>query len=438
VQNRWVFGAGLVAWTIATLVAWLSRVPLGHDESQYAIAAADLIAGGPQRWLYVSQGTALLGIPGTLAGGSELAIRFVPALLSFAFVLGAAKLARDVTTPTTAAWIVGVLAASLGIVRRSTVLLSDMPAAAALLIGTALLVTEVTREDGPRWRVVHVAPVFAAAFYIRYGSALPIAIVGIVCAIGGWRGVAKHPARIAATLALFVLLLVPHMIVAQSTTGSPLGLLALSTTTITERTTGSGLVGYLTANPLRWYGLVTTPLLLLGTFSIAQLRERRLVMIWVIAIATVIALGITALAQARYLYFSLVLLAMLGIEVVRRVATKRLAIACALAVLVSWGLAVRTIARSARPSPTVAFVMTAAARIEADAHGRPCRLYSSVMQAMWYGRRCPPTYQVLPEHLGEAHTYVIVTPGVDAAAFPGNHVVLHEDRGLMLLRLDPR
>src|SRR5262245_56258961 len=102
VRDRWIFGAGLAAWAIAALVAWIAQAPLGHDESQYAIAAADLIAGRPQRWLYVSQGTAVLGIPGNLAGGSELAIRATPMLLSIAFVLAAFQLARSTTNTTTA------------------------------------------------------------------------------------------------------------------------------------------------------------------------------------------------------------------------------------------------------------------------------------------------------------------------------------------------
>ncbi|MBA3500443.1 MAG: glycosyltransferase family 39 protein, partial [Deltaproteobacteria bacterium] len=338
-SNRWVLCAGLLGWTIIAVVTLIAAVPLGHDESQYVIAGSDLLAGRPARWLYLSQGTTLIAVPGILAGGSELALRVLPMLLGFGFIAAAYFLARTTTTPATAAWLVPVLAASFGIVKRNTELLSDMPAAAALLAGAALLVTELVREGGPRRRMVLAGVAFAAAMYLRYGSALPIAIIGVVSAIGGWRGVTRRPLLVAATLGVFVALLTPHMLFAYAKTGSPFGIITFSTDMI-QTVSEPGLVTYLTSPPLRWYGIVTAPLLVLGLVSIIWLRDRRLVMLWVMAIASVIGLGLTALAQSRYIYFSQVVLLVLGVELVRQFVSerKRLVLACGVIVLASWGV----------------------------------------------------------------------------------------------------
>jgi hypothetical protein len=432
VSNRWVLGAGVAGWTIIAIVTWLAAVPLGHDESQYVIAGADLLAGRETRWLYLSQGTTALAVPGILAGGSDLALRVLPAVLGFGFLATAYFLAR--TVGAAPPWIVAVLAASFGIVKRSTDLLSDMPAAAALLAGTALLL-ELLRDDGPRRRIVLAGACFAAAVYLRYGSALPIAIIGAVAAIGGWRGIRRRPGLVAATLGVFVVVLAPHMLFAYAKTGSPLGIITFSTDMI-QTVSEPGLVTYLTSPPLRWYGIVTTPLLVLGLVSIIWLRERRFVMLWVIAVACVIGLGLTALAQARYIYFSQVLLLVLGIELVRRFVTRRLAYACAAIVVASWAMALLWAYRDAR-RPTPAHFVVKASR----AMHPPCKVLGTMVQLLWYSP-CEPVHDVYLEAVqpGKPPHYVVITPAqfpLDRQAIPGKQTVLLEERGMTLLRVDP-
>src|SRR5688572_28308984 len=105
---------------------------MGHDESQYAIAARDALAGDAPRWFYLSRGMTVVAAPGLWLGASELALRFVPLLLGVGFVLATWTLARRVVGATAAAWALVVLAGTRCVVRWSTELLSDVPAAACL------------------------------------------------------------------------------------------------------------------------------------------------------------------------------------------------------------------------------------------------------------------------------------------------------------------
>src|SRR5262249_10344985 len=153
----------------------------------------------------------------------ELALRLLPTVLGIGFVLAAAWLARGVVGGAAAAWAVAALAGSFQLVRRSSELLSDLPAAACLLAGTALVVGGLAREAGPPRRLVLAAPWLAAAFYIRYGSLLAIAAIGGAALAVGWRAALRRPWIALTTIGLFALLLVPHLVASQAVTGSPLG-----------------------------------------------------------------------------------------------------------------------------------------------------------------------------------------------------------------------
>src|SRR5215207_4042871 len=107
---RLVLAIGLTAWIAGAVAIWLSAPPLGHDESQYAISAKDLLAGEPERLFNLSKGMTFVALPGVLAGGSELALRFVPLLLGVGFVLAAWQVARRAFGEATAAWTVVALA----------------------------------------------------------------------------------------------------------------------------------------------------------------------------------------------------------------------------------------------------------------------------------------------------------------------------------------
>ncbi|MBL9013716.1 MAG: glycosyltransferase family 39 protein, partial [Myxococcales bacterium] len=188
---RLIAAAGLVAWIASAAIVWLGGSPLGHDEAQYVLDARDWLAGAEPRWFYLSSGMRYVTAVGLQLGGGEVALRFPTFVLGIAFVLTAAALAWRIYGPMTAAWVIGVLAGLRCVMQLSAELLSDLPATAFLLAGTLVLADEILRrDDGPRWRVIGAAPLFAAALYLRYASCVPIAIVGVAVAALGWRRIA--------------------------------------------------------------------------------------------------------------------------------------------------------------------------------------------------------------------------------------------------------
>jgi 4-amino-4-deoxy-L-arabinose transferase-like glycosyltransferase len=281
---RLVLAAGLALWLGSALLLWLQRPPLGHDEAQYALAFQGMLRGGPLRWIYLSKGMHAVVAPGVWLGGDELALRALPLVCGVGFALAAAHLAWRVFGATTAGWTLLVLATAKPLVRRSVDLLSDFPSAALLLLGTTIVLCEVigggrrgvggegqagagagdggAGETGPSWRLVWAAPVFAAAFYLRYASCVPVAIVGGVALLFGWRGVRRRPGPVVAAVALLAALLVPHLVDSAAITGSPLGVLLESQRV--PQAEVSGLRTYLTSNPLSFYGFAVTPVLVLG------------------------------------------------------------------------------------------------------------------------------------------------------------------------------
>ncbi|HRC54941.1 MAG TPA: sulfite exporter TauE/SafE family protein [Kofleriaceae bacterium] len=273
--STWVFALGVAVWVVSGVIWWLSAAPLGHDEAQYAMAFQHLLSGEPPRWVYLSKGMHAVAGPGVLLGGGELALRVAPLLCGLGFLLAAAHLAWRVFGATTAAWTVVVLASAKPVVRRSVELLSDFPSTAALLAGTTVVVMEVvqpSRPTGPSWRLLWAAPLFAAAFYLRYGSCVPIAIVGVAALVAGWRAV-RRPVPVAAAAVLLALLLLPHFWDSLATLGSPLAVLLESQRV--PQAEVSGLRTYLTSDPVAFYGRAVAPLLVLGALLPGWLALRR-------------------------------------------------------------------------------------------------------------------------------------------------------------------
>jgi hypothetical protein len=453
VSTRLVLVAGLVAWTACAVIVWLGAAPLGHDEAQYAIAAKDVIVGNPPRWFYLSKGMNAVALPGALAGGSERALRVVPLVLGIVFALAVAHLAWRTVGARAAAWVVCVLAGMRAFTTQSSELLSDLPAATFLVLGTTPLVCEALREDGPRWRVMVAAPMFAAAFYLRYASCVPIAIAGLVVVAVGWRGVAKRPMPIVATGVLFLVLLVPHFLSAIDAIGSPFGIL-LESQAVTEQWFGQGLLEYVTVNPFVFYGLLAPVVLIAGLLSLRRGVDRRAIALWVIAIASIIGIGLTTHARARYIIYPLALLAILGTaEILRRLdalAPKIRRIVgpvLGVAVAVTWILVMRAQMRIAdHRRTTMAATVSASRAIREDVAGRRCRVLAAHNTQLEHYTGCWGNMDIgLPGVSSDPRVYVVDDRSKhwaavwrpDLASLPGKPVVVLEGPAVTVYRLDP-
>ncbi|HEY5933681.1 MAG TPA: glycosyltransferase family 39 protein [Kofleriaceae bacterium] len=452
-RTRLVLIAGLVAWTACAVILWLGAAPLGHDEAQYAIAAQDLIAGTPPRWFYLSKGMNVVALPGALAGGSERALRVVPLVLAIVFALAVAHLAWRTVGARAAAWVVCVLAGMRAFTTQSSELLSDLPAATFLVLGTTPLVCEVLREDGPRWRVIIVGPLFAAAFYLRYASCVPIAIAGLVVVGVGWRGIARRPLPIVATGALFLGLLVPHFLAAMDAIGSPFGIL-LESQAVTEQWVGQGLLEYVTVNPLVFYGLLAPVVLIAGLLSLRRGADRRAIALWLIGVASIVGIGLTTHARARYIFYPLALLAILGTaEILRRLDAlaphirRIVGPVLAAAVAVTWILVVRVQMRIPdHRRTTMAATLSASRVIRDDVAGRRCRVLAAHNTQLEHYTGCWGNMDAdLTGVASNLRVYVVDDRSKhwaavwhpDLATLPGKRQVLLESPAVTVYRLDP-
>jgi hypothetical protein len=377
---------GFAAWTANALVRWISSTPLMHDEAQYALDARDLLQGEASRWIYTSPGMQAIAVPGVIAGGDERALRLLPVLLGIGFLIAAWYTARRWFGATTAAWTVAVLGSAPQLLRASASLLSDLPSTACLLAAVAVIFSELAREDGPRRRLLFVAPLCAAAFYVRYGSCVPIAIIAVATLAFGARAIVRHPRLPLLTAGALVLLLVPHAISAMRATGSPLGVILLSAGVPRP---GDGVIGYL-ADPLVAYGWLVAPVMLIGAVVIQ--RNRTSLAMQVIAIAHIVALGVLTHAQPRYVFFGTVLLVIRGVDVVRAFAPRlgrlrNAGVAAALvAVSAMWIFSLyKTVRYGAIPGERIAPTMIATAAIRDDARGAACQVMGRHQtQLEWY------------------------------------------------------
>jgi hypothetical protein len=375
--------AALAVWLAVTAIGLWLGPPLGHDEAAFAaIARGD---APPWFWLYRSSGTVAIARLGVALGGAEWQVRLLSAALSPAVVIAVFAVGRAAFTARTGAWAAAVIAGAHPMVLRGYQLLSDLPATACLLGGMAVLIGELERDGGPRWRLVWAAPLLAAALYLRYGSAPVLAVVGVAAVVLWWRAIAARPLRALATAAVFAALLVPHFLNSVDATGAALGILRISAGMPRRAYVGEGLVTYLTSNPLEFYGALAGPVMVAGVIGLVRARRRAPWYLAIVGFGQLVALGLESHGQPRYVFVAVSLLVVLGCDALRRLERPRLA---ALAVAAAWlGAVAGQIVGCRAAQRSRAPIVRAAQVIDADAAGRPCAVAAPITpQLAWYSR----------------------------------------------------
>ena len=363
--------AALAAWLVVEILMLVVAPALGHDEAQYAVAAR-----GDRQWLYASIGTAKIGQIGIALGGGDVAMRVAPGILSLGFVLACCWVGRIAFDARVGAWAAAAIVGAHPVALRSTELLSDLPSAACLLFGIGMLVRELSRDDGPSWWVVAVAPAFAAAFYIRYGHAPVIALAALAAAVLWWRAVVARPVRVAVTLLAFIVMLVPHAAYARHETGSVFGILMLGEALPATTRVAGGLIDYATSNPFVMYGAVIAPLVVAGLIALVRppARWRPSILFGVIALGQFVIVGVTGTAQPRYVCVAVALLVAMAIDGILRLWPGKRIQRIGLGVFAAAWLSVAIVAipvnrgHARLRAPLVA----AAHAIAADSAGKPC------------------------------------------------------------------
>jgi 4-amino-4-deoxy-L-arabinose transferase-like glycosyltransferase len=381
--DRRLLTAALAVWCVVTVIGLVFGPSLGHDEAAFAIAARGEAPAG--KWLYRSEGTIALARIGLALGDEPWQLRLAGAVLGPLMIVAAYAVGRAAFSARTGAWAAAVLAGAHPMALRSAELLSDLPAMAGLLGGIALVIGELGRDDGPRWRIALAGPVFAAAFYLRYGSAPVIAFAIAVAGLVWWRAVVHRPLRVLAMVVVLAALVIPHLLHSRTVTGTLLGILEVSAGMPRRAYVGEGLVTYLTSNPLLFYGVLVAPVMVAGLAGVVQVRLRAAWYLAIVALGQIVSLGIQSHGQPRYVFVATALLVVLGVEVLSRSRLARPRAALAL-VAASWlGVAIAAPIYYHHLDDARAPIVAAGDAIRATSAGRPCAVVALIVpQLMWH------------------------------------------------------
>lgn len=383
---RALYAFALACWCACVVLGLLAGAPLTSDEAAYALLAR----GVDDAWLYRPVGIVAVARVGALLGDSDLAVRFPVALASPLLLVAVAALGRRFG-PWTAAGAPLMLATTHQVVLRAPELLNDIPSTTCLVAAIVLIIDELDRDPGPRYRLVTAAPLLAAAFYLRYGCA-PVILLIVLAAIAIWRrAVVARPGPIVITAVVFAALLAPFLVYSHRVTGSALGILQMASELAPRKYLGDGLWHFVRNNPFRQYGVALAPVMVLGLASIAKPPPaQRRAAAWflaIVAIGQIVLIGIVSHASTRMVFLALALLTVLGVDLIER-STRPGRARCAAAIVGVLAAAVMVtmmVPLERRMTRGLASTVAAARAIRTDAAGRACTVIArATPQLMWY------------------------------------------------------
>lgn len=406
---RWELAA--LAVLLSVFLAILLRLlavdpPFGHDESVYAVQARAWSQDTPHTGVEAHRAP-LIPLLGTLVAwtDNEGWFRAIAVAFAIVFALGVWRLGRRVAGPGAALIGVGLVVAAPTFQREGFEFLTDIPAAALLVALARLLWVELEERDAPSRRLLWAAPLAAASFYVRYGSVVPVAALALTAAVV-WRAkIAAHRRPALMTAALFVVLLVPHVIMSIDRTGTPWGILRFTMQVGGKAPVGRGLADYFSLAPRALAGLLGGAAMLAGVLGglavLARAASRRRLdrearaVAWLAVPAGlhVIAIGIAAHAEPRFVFFPVALLLLLGagvgFQVLRRLRPRLLgpAVLAALALLAATaGITARRQVRNVGRVADIRSVIGAAGlAVRADAGDGSCFVFAAyVAEITWY------------------------------------------------------
>jgi 4-amino-4-deoxy-L-arabinose transferase-like glycosyltransferase len=409
----WLLPVLLVAFAATAVLGMAQAAPFGWDESVYGLLARHWVEGTPASGWDIHRPPALsaLGVLPVLLGGQDWQLRAVGLAFGVGLVAATWFTARSMGGPRAGLLAAAVVAGSTPIAVDAGLFLNDIPAAATLVLGVAVLWWAVERPGPVAWGLLWLAPIAAAAFYLRYGAAVPIAGLALAAFLAWPVRLAAAWPKVLATAALLAVLLVPHLAFSLAQTGSPLGILLTGQAAAGPSATGpsapgDGLLEYLDAFPAPLAGLLPAAFMVLGlggwshrlVAAVAHRsmsrRTRALTLLVVAAVFQVVVLGLTIHAEPRYVYLAVVLLVIGGSLVLTDAARARgrlgaavlavagLAAAVALAVnLAAVPLEMRDRAHDG------GWERETARRIAEEAPGGDCGVVVyTVPQTSWYSR----------------------------------------------------
>jgi hypothetical protein len=426
--------AVLLGFGAVVAIGMAQAAPFSWDEAVYALTTRHWLQGTPDTGWGITRPPmlSLLGVVPLLFSASEAAFRVVGLLFGIGALAATWYVARGTVGPAAALVALVAVAAAPLLQVDAGLFLNDVPAMGVLLLLLALAWRLLERPGPVGWELLWLAPVAAAAFYLRYGSALALVAIGItVVALWPRRLLEAWPRVVGASL-LLLLLLVPHAVFAMAQTGSPLGVAASAQDGAAGAYLGAGMVQYLAWLPAPLFGIVPGAIAVIGLVGAAhrlalaglrrewEARSRAVSLLVLPALLLIGVLGLVQLPQGRYIFLPMVLLVIAGSGFVADAARKpgmagrtvSLVLAAALgAALV--GSALEMPQRADRRVARYAWLREAGGWIREASNGSCSILASDFPQLTWYSA-CP-TYNFGDRTRGGrdvfltgAHRYLVV------------------------------
>nr|WP_053161235.1 hypothetical protein [Streptomyces caatingaensis] len=306
---------------------------IGHEEAVYANKARSWLNGTADAgWgVYRPPGLAFLGYLALAVHDDVGALRAVALLLLLFTLTTTYAVAARWTTPARAAVSTLLVLSGLGFLRRAPEFLNDIGSTGLLLVVVHLLVRVL---EQPRSRAMWALPVAVlAAFYLRYGvlgSLLAVVVAALLAyGPGAWRAAGRRWAGVAVVLLAGLL---PHFLHAARATGSPLGIVTFATSQSNREFLGEGVLYYAATFPYRLAGDLGGVVMAAGIWATVAAgrrawadrradgrrtpagEDRRTVFLGGTALLNFVVLGTTTHGEPRFVYLSVVLLTVLGVQ----------------------------------------------------------------------------------------------------------------------------
>jgi hypothetical protein len=292
---------------------------LGHDEAAYGVKARQWLEGTPGSGWSPHRGTGMsaYGYLVLALGGAEPGLRSIGLLGVLALAAGVWNLGRLMAGPAVGAMAAVAVVAGPAVLSRTTEYLSDVPSAAMLVFCAMIVWRELGARPIPSYRLLWAFPFAWAAFYLRYQSAVSLALIALVALLLWWRQVRQRPGPVIALIAIGLLGLVPHFAQSIDLTGRAWGILLNTGTGAIRAYPGEGLRDYA---GMFWWGLAgyAGPIALISAMvgAVSGWRvtaaRRAYVFLLVPALGQTLVLGLISHGEARFLVFPIALMMVAG------------------------------------------------------------------------------------------------------------------------------
>jgi hypothetical protein len=320
-----VVGLVVLVFGVTVGLGILQNATFSWDESVYALIARSWLFGTPTSgWgPYRPPILSFLATVPMLLTRHEAAFRAITLLFGCLCVGAVWLLGRRLRGALAGLLAAAVVAVAQPVQIQAGLFLDDVPSAAMVILFLWALWWVMERPPGG-WAMLWLAPIAALAFYLRYGSAVVIALIAITALVLWRRRIAAEWQAAAATIALLVALLIPHFAYSTIATGTPWGILIQGDQGARSAYPGAAFGPYLALLPYGLMGPLAAVVAVIGLVAgtatlVRAFRLRRLdattratALLLFPAAGSTIVLGIEIHPEPRYLFLAMILLIVAG------------------------------------------------------------------------------------------------------------------------------